>query len=365
MKVTFRRRGSRIGAFKFTCIRAAVIVIALSVTSVGAAGAAGTERAADTQQTTNLTAGYIPAVTGAGVAAIGEKFGWFKEAGLNIKWVPFTSGPAQAAAMAGGSLDIEYLGGPAIWTTAKGIGKIISLDEISNRGEVVILARPDSGIKKVSDLRGQQIGYSLNGASHMLLYQSLTAAGMTFKDVKAVPMDPPTAVSAFLGGSVPAVSVFYPFAGTIIEKAPNTVIIGSLSNFANSPLPGVLAASDNLINTNPNAVKRFVSVAVRAIAYRAAHRNQTVNIVARFGKVPRGPLYQQYDLITWLTPKQMLAANKSGAMAQWVRRMEEIQVAMGTLDSVKPPESFMRLGFVNNALRAYVASHPETKKKKK
>jgi len=178
-------------------------------------------------------------------------------------------------------------------------------------------------------------------------------------------MDPPTAVSAFLGGSVPAVSVFYPFAGTIIEKAPNTVIIGSLSNFANSPLPGVLAASDNLINTNPNAVKRFVSVAVRAIAYRAAHRNQTVNIVARFGKVPRGPLYQQYDLITWLTPKQMLAANKSGAMAQWVRRMEEIQVAMGTLDSVKPPESFMRLGFVNNALRAYVASHPETKKKKK
>ena len=360
MRVIFGRRGRRIGTFKFTGICSAVIVMALLVTSVGAAGTAGQRGTKET----NLTIGYIPAVTGGGVAAIGDKFGWFKKAGLNIKWVPFTSGPAQAAAMAGGSLDISYLGGPAIWTSAKGIGKIVSLSELSNRGEVVILARPDSGIKQVSDLRGKQIGYSLNGASHMLLYQSLNAAGMDFKDVKAVPMDPPTAVSAFLGGSVPVVSVFYPFAGTILEKAPNTVIVKSSAQFANSPLPGVLVASDNLINSNPDALKKYLSVAVRAIAYRAAHRIETVNIVARFSKVPRGPLYQQYGLISWLTPAKMLRAIQSGAMAQWVRRMEELQVAMGTLDSVRPPSSFMRLDFVTSALKAYVASHPETKKKK-
>lgn len=334
-------------------------VMAASVLVAGLALVVGTGVGAGAATATQLTVGYIPATTAGGIPAIGDKFGWFKKEGLDIKWAPFTSGPAQAAAMAGGSLDISYLGGPAIWTSVKGIGKIVGLSDLSY--DIFLLARPDSGIKSVRDLKGQRVGFSQGNASHMFLLMSLESAGMSFSDVKTTAMDPPTAVSAFLSGAVPAVSVFAPFAGTILEKEPGTVVLKQSRNFANTPLPGVLVASDKLLEENPGALKKFLRVAVKATEYRARHRSDTVNAVARFAKVPRGPLFKQYDLEYWIRPAAILRSYQTGRFVAWVRKMQELQVRMGVLSEIQPASTFMRLGLHTAALKEYLAAQKKPK----
>lgn len=344
------RSGSALGRARSRSVRMMVAVCLVA----GVALAVGIGAGTGASTATKLTVGYIPAVTAGGVPAIGDKFGWFKKEGLEIKWAPFTSGPAQSAAMAGGSLDISYLGGPAIWTAVKGIGKVVGLSDLSY--DVYLLASSGSGIKSVRDLKGQRVGFSQANASQMFLLMSLENAGMSFGDVKSTPMDPPTAVSAFLSGAVPAVSVFAPFAGTILEKAPGTVVLRQSRNFANTPMPGVWVASEKLIKENPAALKAFLRVAVKASAYRSAHRSAAVNAVARFARVARGPLYQQYDLEYWIKPAGVLRSYQTGAFESWVRKMQDIQVRMGVLQEAKPLSTFAQLELHTQALKEYLAA---------
>ena len=138
----------------------------------------------------SLNIGYIDtSINGVGVIAAANKLDLWKKAGINAKLIPFTNGPTQIQAMAGGSLDIGYIGGGAVWMPASGQAVIITPNEKSF-GDYV-LARPESGIKTVKDLRGRKVGVPDSGSGEMILAMALDANGMSFKDIQRIPLDPP------------------------------------------------------------------------------------------------------------------------------------------------------------------------------
>lgn len=327
---------------------AAVLVASLGACGSGSkSGSGGDKNAPD-----SLTIGYIPAVTAGGVPAIAQRKGLFEKAGLKVKFVSFTSGPAQAAAMAGGSLDIEYLGGPAIWEAARGGGKIIALSDISF--DAFLLAQPDAGIRTIGDLKGKKVGVTQGNSSEFIFQAALDSANVDRKSVSVVNVDPTAAVSAFAGKQIQAVATFLPFSAAIRKRIPNAVTIARSRDFPEYALPGVYVASNDLLAKNRPAIGKFLRVAAEARDIRARDRATAVDATAAFTDTPADALSEQYDAEQWLTPRQILDWYGTGKFDALLKKIQKIMVEIGALDEVVPPEKFTDLGQDKSALTSFL-----------
>lgn len=337
-----------------TIARALLAVPLVGVLLAGCGGTPTSARAtgANSPKSANLTVGYIPAITAGGIPAIGVHFGWWREAGLNIHWVPFTSGPAEAAAMAGGSLDLEYLGGPAIWEAAQGNGTIVALSDLSR--DAFLFSRPGSGITTPSKLVNHRVGFTEGSSSQMILELALQSAHLTMANIRPVPMSPSTAVSAFSSGSIRAVAVYLPFSSVIQSAVPQAHILATSRQFPAYPLPGVYVASKSMLKRT-SVLRSFLQVATRCIQYRAMNGPGAIAATVAFTQTNAKVVTTQYDTEEWLTPKQILASYNDGKMRSWILGMEKLEVLMGSLKRLHNPSSFMQLNIDASVLASYHA----------
>jgi NitT/TauT family transport system substrate-binding protein len=110
--------------------------------------------------------------------------GWFKEAGVDVKfqWFDYS---ASMEAFAAGKIDANCMTNGDTLVTGAGGGKgiMIMLTDYSN-GNDMIVGKP--GIKTIPDLKGQKVGLELGFVEHLLLLNGLQKNGMTESDVTLV-----------------------------------------------------------------------------------------------------------------------------------------------------------------------------------
>ena len=142
------------------------ITIALPVLALAALALAGAVRTAAAEDTLKVA---IPqrGAWDAGVAELGERGGIFKKHNLKLEILYTSAGPESIQALIAGSMDIATASGvsAAIGTFSKGAPIRIIGSEMIGAPDLYWYVPADSPIKKIEDLKGKTVAYSLTGSS--------------------------------------------------------------------------------------------------------------------------------------------------------------------------------------------------------
>ena len=210
--------------------------------------------------------------------------GWFDEAlskvGYKLEPHVINIGPAVAEAMASDKIDIGQLG-VAVIVTAAGRGlpaKIVVNSGTSGEGVVV---RADSGITKLTDLRGKTIAIPAKGnMQDFIVRLGLQNAGLDpSKDVKFVEIAGPDQKQALNSKLVDAITLWEPLVTDAVMSGDRLLASGQ------EIYPGhendTLSASDQAIKNEAPAVRAIVQTFVRAQLWTLDHPEEAKEITAK------------------------------------------------------------------------------------
>lgn len=166
--------------------------------------------------------------------------GWFKEAGVDVKfeWFDYS---ASMDAFAAGKIDaVTMTNGDALVTGSGGAKSVMLMVTDYSNGNDMIVAKPS--IKSLKDLKGKKVALEQGLVEHLLLLNGLKKAGLKEADVKLVNVKTNETPQTLGAADVAAVGAWQPVAGEAMKAAP-----GSKPIYTSADEPGliydVLAAS--------------------------------------------------------------------------------------------------------------------------
>ena len=192
-----------------------------------------------------LKVGYLRVMDDA-QAIVAHEGGFYKKHGLDVELIEFKSGTDLIKAIVGGQIDSGVLGftNAVAWASKGADLKVVGG---AQHGYHAIVARDDSGINTVADLRGKTLASQAEGstADTVLKGVVLKQAGLRPEDVNIMGVSPQVAVQALLGKRVDAAFLFEPQASIAQLIAPVKQIyeIGEVWPF---PCMVVITSGDTL-----------------------------------------------------------------------------------------------------------------------
>ena len=144
--------------------------------------------------------------------AVMEAAGVLKDLPYTLEWKQFTAGSPVAEALNVGSLDVGLLGdAPPLFLGALGAPiKVIAVSRQNLEG-VAILARKDSPIHSLEDLRGKRAAIWKGSWSQQLLFSALDKAGVPRDALELRYLSALDASHALEGGSVDVIATWEPY----------------------------------------------------------------------------------------------------------------------------------------------------------
>lgn len=149
----------------------------------------------------------------------------FEKVGLQPTYTRFTAGPPQFAAFRSESMDVGLFG-----TAAMVAGSSQGLDYqnfyiqiASNYGDGMV-ARPESGINRLQDLKGKKIAFVRGSSAHLGLTKALHSVGLSPADVNMVHMDLAAMVPAFANRDVDAAYSWEPWISRMQEAGGKVIV---------------------------------------------------------------------------------------------------------------------------------------------
>jgi NitT/TauT family transport system substrate-binding protein len=311
---------------KLIALTGAAAALALTLTACGASDdSAGGGK-------TKVTFGYIGDFNGSSLLAIADKEGLWDKEGLDVDTKVFTDGPTQIQALGAGSLDYGYIGPGAVWLPASGKASIIAVNTLGGADRVI--AQP--GITSIEQLKGKKVAVPEGTSGDMILGLALKKAGMTKDDVKIVPMDPATIVSAFGSGQVDAAGIFYPSIDTIKKQVPDLVELAQNSDFEpDFAFPTAFVGQPDAAD-DPTTAK-VVKVLREAIDYRAEHTDEAIADTADLLQQPVDAVKADASHNQLLTSAELDKDTQDGTVTKWFDALQQFFVGAGKLD--KPVDS--------------------------
>ena len=171
--------------------------------------------------------------------------GWFKEAGVDVKfeWFDYS---ASMDAFSAGKLDAVFMtNGDTLVTGAGGArSSMILITDYSN-GNDMILAKP--GIKTLADLKGKKVSVEVGVVEHLLLRNGMKKAGMNPGDIDIVNAKTNEMPQMLASKDISAVGAWEPIAGQARKAVP-----GAMAIYTSADEPGLIY---DVLAVNPASVK--------------------------------------------------------------------------------------------------------------
>jgi len=229
-----------------------------------------------------LKVGYNLWVGSAGVFVAQEK-GYYKEAGLDVAFVPFKGPGDTLPALMGEHIDIAL-------TTAD---NVVLVDAKSAAGLTIIYATDTSSgadaivakkaVSSLAALKGKTIAVTQGEVNELLLLKALEAAGMKPGDIKSVNMDPDTAGAAFVAGSVDAAVTWEPWISRAVASGDGKVAFSSAQ--APNLILDVIAVKPSVLKARQKAIAAFLAATDQGTRFVAEHPDPAFPMVAKWLEV--------------------------------------------------------------------------------
>jgi NitT/TauT family transport system substrate-binding protein len=207
---------------------------------------------------------------------IADALGYFREEGLVVQFVDFSSGEAMVAPLSTGQLDVGG-GSPAASlynAVARGVGvRLVAnlgtdapgygFEQMLVRSELVRSGR----YKTPKDVKGLSLATNAHGSpSSPQVSRFLAKYGLTDADVKHVYLSYPNHVVALTNGSVDVTSTIEPFASRAIRSGVAVKIEGNDAFYPNQELSCLMYGSD-FIGKRHDVALKFMRAFIRGARY--------------------------------------------------------------------------------------------------
>jgi NitT/TauT family transport system substrate-binding protein len=280
-----------------------------AIVAAGGMAAAPTALRAQTLETVNC--GKLIGVTDAAFY-IGDKKGFFKEAGINVNWTTFPQSQAMVAPLAAGQLDA--MGASVSAGIYNAIGNGIPIHIVGDRGVDVpgygalpLVVRAElvkSGrFKSLGDLKGLRCSEPGKGSSNLpILYRFLRKGGLGYDDVQHLFLPFADQVAGLRNGSMDAGVLIEPFATLVVREGSAVKIAPDTDVYTNHQVSALMYSTPFMKN-KPDAAKRFFLGYLRALRYYkdALHNGKfagpnapsVIAILQEFIKLPDPTLWRE------------------------------------------------------------------------
>lgn len=208
--------------------------------------------------------------------------GFFAEQNLTVRIEPGAAGDANHQALAGGAAQfatvdsagafIRYVNGED--DSFQVIAAIHQLPLIG------LVAFADSDIRRPRDLAGRTIGLAAGSIAETLWPAYADLASIDVSDITTVPTSPQTQVQELVAGRLDAIGLFV--VGTPgIEAAGGgrEVVTFPFSDFLSDLYGTVLVAPKQVIEQDPDLVRRFTTGLLRGLEYAVANPQEAGEIL--------------------------------------------------------------------------------------
>ena len=164
---------------------------------------------------------------------IGIQKGWFKEAGVDVKFEWFDYVPSMDAYVAGKVDAVCMTNGDALVTGATGKPSVgILINDFSNGNDMIVAA---PGIASMKDLKGKKVGIEEGFVEHLLLLTGLEKNGLKPDDVTIVNTPTNETPQVLASKAVDAIGAWQPNSGQALKALP-----GSKPVFTSADAPGII-----------------------------------------------------------------------------------------------------------------------------
>ncbi len=313
-------------------------VIAIALVAFVTLAFVGQAAAAD-----KVKVGYLHTLAVDGQMWIAMEKGYFKQQGLEIEPIAFTSGIPLMQALSGGSVDVAIMGAVIANFPSRGVGKVFLLNNIEY-DTAMLFARPETGAKSIKDVKGQKIATVKGTTAHVFLHTALKQNGLdSTKDVQIVSMDMAGAVSAFISGAVPFVATWSPFHVLIRNKVPDAVMLSSAKDFyPQSAIMGGWVAANNYYKDHQDVLKKIVKAWVPANDYLISKPDEALKLIhtKAYTNIPYSDIEAGWKAEKCETSKDWAKLYKDGTAAKWIGQVEQVFVEIGSLGNWVDPKEF-------------------------
>lgn len=291
---------------------------------------------------TRVTVGYLHTLAVDGHLWTAEMNDIFAKYDIEIEPVPFNSGIPLSQALSGGSIDVAIMGAVISNFPSRGVGKVFLVNNIE-AGTAMLFAQPDSGIETVSDLVGRDISTTRGTTAHVFLVTALQAEGFDADAAEVVNMDMAAAVSAFIGGAVPAVATWWPFNAQILTQVPEARLVTTAGDYyPDAAIMGGWVANTAYYDANRDVL---VQIAKAWIEANDLLENDTEASLVQlqqeqYPNLAVEDLLSGFDLLQTFDNDTWFELYQDGSVEQWIGQVQQVFVDIGALDTFVEPSTF-------------------------
>ncbi len=234
--------------------------------------------------------------------------GWFKEAGVDVKfdWFDYS---ASMDAFAAGKIDaVTVTNGDALVTGSGGAKNVMIIVTDYSNGNDMIVGKP--GVKNLKDLKGKKVGLEVGLVEHLLLLNGLQKAGLKESDLTIVNTKTNETAQALASGDLAAIGAWQPNSGEAMMRVP-----GAKPIYTSADEPGliydVLTVSPSSLSSRKADWQKVVTVWGKVVSYINDPKTQpdAVKIMAaRVGLKPEAylPLLKGTKLLSLEDGKKIM-----------------------------------------------------------
>lgn len=264
--------------------------------------------------------------------------GYYRDAGFDVTLLEHTPGVTPIDQLIGGRVDYAVGDSGVLLYRSTGV-PLVALAAIFQESPSMLITLEDSGIQTLADLRGRRI-MLLGGYLNAELMSMLETAGVGARDFTLLPAD--TNVTALVDGRTDAYNAYTtnePFALAQRGIAHRSF---SPTDYGVDFYADILITTENLIERDPDGVRRFVDATLRGWRYAVEHPEEVVDLIfERYntqGRTREHLLYEAREAIRLILPNVVPIGFMSAE--RW-QRIEDVFRSQGQLKQAADMERFL------------------------
>jgi len=227
---------------------------------------------------------------------VGVQSGTFKKHGLNVEITAFGGGARLQQAMAADSIDVGLGSGPEMAYIEKGAPVKSVAMVVGPPVYLVLLVRPDSPIKAVSDLKGRKINVSsVRSLTGWLVGELSRQQGWGPRGIDLVNFSPSrTAIAVMKTGQIDGMMTDMTFALRAEQNREGKIFV-RFGDLVKDFHTHVVFASDKLIARRPQSIRNFLLGWFETIEFMRANKETTVKVAMQVLGLDESIASQAYD----------------------------------------------------------------------
>jgi NitT/TauT family transport system substrate-binding protein len=224
---------------------------------------------------------------------LATKEGYFKDEGLNVKFVDAPSGGESVGKLVSGEVDIAYASYTPFFLAqsknaagAKGGVKIVADASSAGPGSTMVVATPNSSVKTIKDMAGKRVAVTATGTiSDLLTMATLNTNNVDYSKIKWTPTPFPLTAQALNEGRFDAAFVTEPWIQDSMKNAGAQPIFDTaVGPTADMPTAG-WGSTGEFTEKNPNTIAAFQRAMQKGTNLALSDRGKVEPMLVKFSGV--------------------------------------------------------------------------------